>query len=112
SGSRLLHRAGRAGPRDPTRQRYVFIEEHTMSRRWIIGLAAAALFAPSTAAAQEARARAVVSGSVDQGAAGRGGRVVAYGLETKITTGRPYSAEAVTETTQVLGDGNRIHNRS
>ncbi|HEY0876409.1 MAG TPA: hypothetical protein VGD94_23245 [Vicinamibacterales bacterium] len=83
-----------------------------MSRRWIIGLAAAALFAPSTSAAQEARARAVVSGSVDQGAAGRGGRVVAYGLETKITTGRPYSAEAVTETTQVLGDGNRIHNRS
>jgi hypothetical protein len=29
-------------------------------------------------------------------------------FETRITTGRPYSAEAITEVTQVLGDGNRI----
>ena len=29
-------------------------------------------------------------------------------VETRITTGRPYSAEATTEFTQVLGDGNRI----
>jgi len=29
-------------------------------------------------------------------------------VETRITPGRPYSAEATTEFTQVLGDGNRI----
>lgn len=29
-------------------------------------------------------------------------------VESRITTGRPYSAEATTEFTQVLGDGNRI----
>jgi hypothetical protein len=29
-------------------------------------------------------------------------------VETRITTGRPYSAEATTEFTQVLGDGNKI----
>jgi hypothetical protein len=29
-------------------------------------------------------------------------------VEARITTGRPYSAEATTEFTQVLGDGNRI----
>jgi hypothetical protein len=34
--------------------------------------------------------------------------VVVGGFETRTTTGRPYSADAVTETTQVLSDGNRI----
>ena len=29
-------------------------------------------------------------------------------VESRVTTGRPYSAEATTEFTQVLGDGNRI----
>ena len=29
-------------------------------------------------------------------------------LETRVTRGKPYSAEAVTEFVQVLGDGNRI----
>jgi len=33
-------------------------------------------------------------------------------LEAKITPGAPYSAEAVTETTQVLADGNRINRKS
>jgi len=34
------------------------------------------------------------------------------GVETRVTKGAPYSAEAVTETLQVLGDGNRISRRS
>lgn len=38
--------------------------------------------------------------------------LIATGVETRITTGRPYSAEAVTETTQSLSDGNRIERRS
>jgi hypothetical protein len=33
-------------------------------------------------------------------------------VETRVTKGAPYSAEAVTETLQVLGDGNRISRRS
>jgi hypothetical protein len=33
-------------------------------------------------------------------------------LEAKITPGAPYSAEAVTETTQLLADGNRINRKS
>ena len=43
--------------------------------------------------------------------AGGGGRLVAA-VETRVTTGRPYSAEAVTESLQVLGDGNRISRRN
>jgi hypothetical protein len=39
-------------------------------------------------------------------------RLMAGLVETRITPGRPYSAEAVTETVQVLGDGNRIDRRS
>ena len=41
---------------------------------------------------------------------GRGGVVAP--VETRITTGKPYSAEAVTESLQVLGDGNRISRRT
>jgi hypothetical protein len=37
---------------------------------------------------------------------------VRMAVEGKITTGAPYSAEAVTESTQVLADGNRINRRS
>ena len=33
-------------------------------------------------------------------------------FEEKLTKGAPYSAEAVTETTQMLADGNRIHRKS
>lgn len=33
-------------------------------------------------------------------------------VEAKITTGAPYSAEAITESTQVLADGNRINRKS
>jgi hypothetical protein len=33
-------------------------------------------------------------------------------VEARVTTGRPYSAEATTEFVQVLGDGNRINRRT
>jgi len=33
-------------------------------------------------------------------------------VEAKVTTGAPYSAEAITESTQVLADGNRINRKS
>lgn len=36
------------------------------------------------------------------------GRLMATRVESRVTTGKPYSAEAVTETTQTLSDGNRI----
>ena len=41
-----------------------------------------------------------------------GRRVVVDAIETRITPDRPYSAEAVTETTQALADGNRINRQS
>ena len=39
-------------------------------------------------------------------------RILSGAVETRITTGRPYSAEAVTENVQVLADGNRISRTS
>jgi len=45
-------------------------------------------------------------------AAGRGEARYIVGVETRVTTGKPYSAEAVTESLQVLGDGNRIVKKS
>jgi hypothetical protein len=83
-----------------------------MSRTLILGLAAAALIAPALAQAQEAETARMIAEKVAQAGGGRGGRVVAGAVETKTTVGRPYSAEAVTEMTQVLGDGNRIQNRA
>jgi hypothetical protein len=44
-------------------------------------------------------------------AAGGRGRLMAS-VETRITPGRPYSADVVTESLQVLGDGNRITKKS
>jgi hypothetical protein len=43
-----------------------------------------------------------------------GGEVVRarMAVEAKVTTGAPYSAEAITESTQVLADGNRINRKS
>ena len=49
--------------------------------------------------------------AIEQAAAQGGGRLMAS-VETRITSGRPYSAEAVTESLQVLGDGNRISKKS
>lgn len=44
-------------------------------------------------------------------AAGGGGRAT-YAFEARVTTGAPYSAEAITEFTQTLSDGNRISRTS
>lgn len=84
-----------------------------MNRKLILGFAGAVLIAPSAAYPQAAAT--TVEGAqlvAAQGGGGRGGRVMAGAVETKVTTGRPYSAEAVTEMTQVLGDGNRINRQS
>ena len=35
-----------------------------------------------------------------------------FGFEAKVVKGAPYSAQAVTQTTQTLGDGNRITSES
>jgi hypothetical protein len=91
-----------------------------MSRRLIIGFAAVALSAPAAAYAQggglpaTAQPVAVPRTSGDQAMPTiqvRGG-IVARPVEAKITTGRPYSAETITETTQLLGDGTRISRRT
>ena len=49
--------------------------------------------------------------------AGRGEQMVGevrsrMAVEARVTPGKPYSAEAVTESTQVLADGNRIVRKS
>ena len=48
---------------------------------------------------------------VEQAAVAQGGRLIST-VETRITPGRPYSADAVTESLQVLGDGNRISTKT
>lgn len=82
-----------------------------MSRKWILGLAASAMLVPSAAPAQEP-SRIVEAVRTPAGQGGGRGRAVMTLAESKVTTGRPYSAEAVTETTQVLADGNRIQRQS
>ena len=88
-----------------------------MKKLWIVLLM---LGFASPAAAQR--------GGIDQDAAAKeiAGKLLAAGAEQKLvaemrykvaveartTTGAPYSAEAVTESTQVLGDGNRINQKS
>jgi len=67
----------------------------------------AALFIPAVVGAQTAPAKAPVVTGVQTVS----GRVIS-GVASKTTVGRPYSAEAVTESVQVLGDGNRIATRS
>ena len=54
--------------------------------------------------------RAAIEGSL-QAATVAGGRARGA-LEIRTTTGAPYAAEAITEFTQVLGDGNRITRKS
>lgn len=82
-----------------------------MKRACMIGVVAASLGVPAVASAQGgsiARTATIAEGQ----SAGGGGRIVASVVESRITTGRPYSAEAVTERTQVLADGNRINVKS
>ena len=62
--------------------------------------------APPRVVAVEERDRMAI-----EQAAGLGGRYV-VGVEMRVTTAKPYSAEAVTESLQVLGDGNRIAKKS
>ena len=83
-----------------------------MSRKLILYCVGAAMALPATAGAQAPVTSVETQGSVRmQVGSGRGGSVVAV-AEAKTVTGRPYSAEAVTETTHVLGDGNRINRQS
>ena len=74
---------------------------------WGLPCAAAA----QTATAAPARARVVSPEATDKAAVEQAavvqGRLIST-VETRITPGRPYSADAVTESLQVLGDGNRI----
>ena len=82
-----------------------------MNKKHIAPVTALALALPALAAAQGVRAIAPAEQDKraieGRAAAGGGGRLLAA-VETRVTPGRPYSAEAVTESQQVLGDGNRI----
>jgi hypothetical protein len=69
-----------------------------------MGIAVAALVLSAPAAAQDQTAAALETRMQVERA-----RV---SVESRVTTGAPYSGEAVTETLQVLGDGNRISRRS
>jgi hypothetical protein len=77
-----------------------------MKRQWIIAVAVLGI-APiaGPALAQEVRAVAGVSGQ----AASTGTRTIMGTVASRITTDRPYSAEAVNESLQLLPDGNKIH---
>jgi hypothetical protein len=82
--------------------------------RYVMTVLAVTLAWPVAAAAQGSGSMAAVApvAPSQAGGGGRGGQVMAGAVEAKITTGRPYSAEAVTERVQVLGDGNKISSRS
>ncbi|HBB94652.1 MAG TPA: hypothetical protein DC054_04620 [Blastocatellia bacterium] len=72
--------------------------------------------APLPATAPEIRVR-TLSGQLDKTPMPPGANTFTFvnsefAFDGKPIKGAPYSAEAVTETTQVLGDGNRIVNRS
>ena len=77
-----------------------------MKTRLALTLAGTGLLAIASVNAQEMRA--IAPADVPQA----GGRVIAGAIETKITPNRPYSAESVTETVQIMADGNRIQRTS
>ncbi len=69
--------------------------------------------------AQENRVRTETRSAFFEGAAPAPGMQYTYefvskqtAFETRVVKGAPYSADAVTEVTQTLADGNRIHNTS
>jgi hypothetical protein len=68
------------------------------------GLVVTALLALAAASGRAQEPAKVVSYEMQSMAPVRAATVV----ETRITTGRPYSAEAMTEFVQMLGDGNKI----
>jgi hypothetical protein len=76
--------------------------------RMTLATTLAALGVVAIASVDAQQMRAVAPTPVPQS----GGRVIAGALETRITPNRPYSAEAVTETVQVMADGNRIQRSS
>ena len=82
-----------------------------MKRTMITAVASAALMLPTLTFAQWVPATASQDKVTIEQRAGLGAKLVAS-VETRITPGRPYSAEAVTESLQVLGDGNRISRRT
>jgi hypothetical protein len=80
--------------------------------RLALALAATGVLAIASVDAQQMTAVAPTPVPQAGGGGGRGGMVIAGAVETKITPNRPYSAEAVTETVQVMADGNRIQRSS
>ena len=87
-----------------------------MIRKTMAAVAAAGLLSPAITWAQTAGTMAPTERdkvAIEQRAAAGGGRgMLMATVETRITPGRPYSAEAVTESLQVLGDGNRISRKT
>jgi hypothetical protein len=79
----------------------------------VIGILGSALLVPAIAGAQTAAAVAPVYQQEVRSVGTRAvtGQMMASAV-AKTTAGRPYSAETVTESVQVLGDGNRIATRN
>lgn len=78
-----------------------------MKRKWIIAIAALGCITPLTGYAQEPTVT-TVSGQ----AATTGPRTVVGTVTSRVTVDRPYSAEAVNESLQLLPDGNKIQRTS
>ncbi len=78
-----------------------------MKTEMIAAVAAAAVLMPAVAIAQTQPAVAQPQTVEPRIVSGR-----AVGIETKIATGRPYSAETITEVSQTLADGNRIERQT
>lgn len=78
-----------------------------MKRQWMMAIAALGCVTamPIPGWAQEP----VVVPGVSGQAAGTGVRTIMGTVTSRVTTDRPYSAEAVNESVQILADGNKIH---
>ena len=76
-----------------------------MKRQWMITIAALGCILPIGAYGQEPTRVAAVAGQ----AAPTGIRTVMGAVEARVTPDRPYSAETVNESLQLLPDGNKIH---
>lgn len=81
-----------------------------MKRQWMIAIAAIGCITPLwiPAYAQEPATAVSVAGQ----AATTGPRTVVGTITARVTADRPYSAEAVNESLQLLPDGNKIHRTS
>jgi hypothetical protein len=91
-----------------------------MKNKWLLVLALAGVAAPAAAQPQEqirVRQEAIDKQVAEDGATIRQLRIIGnprerVAVEARTTTGAPYSAEAVTESTQTLADGNRINRKT